>query len=206
MTNRIKLGSLVLGNTYRSPALVAKMAAELDQASKGRFILGMGAGWFEREHQAYGWTFPSIKERQDRLEEACELVGPVAYEKGVALTFSVDGQLPPARADRDRVLQVLDNLLGNAIKFTPSGGGVHVGAAAGDHEIVVTVTDTGPGIPEEDRPHVFDRFWQVRRSDRAGAGLGLAIVRGIVEAHGGRAWVEGDPVGGSVFRFSLPTG
>ncbi|MEM7028943.1 MAG: LLM class flavin-dependent oxidoreductase [Chloroflexota bacterium] len=74
MTKRIKLGSLVLGNTYRNPALVAKMAAELDQASRGRFILGIGAGWFEREHQAYGWPFPSLKERQDRLEEACALI------------------------------------------------------------------------------------------------------------------------------------
>jgi len=74
MTKRLKLGSLVLGNTYRNPALVAKMAAELDQASKGRFTLGIGAGWFEREHQAYGWDFPSMKERQDRLEEACELI------------------------------------------------------------------------------------------------------------------------------------
>jgi F420-dependent oxidoreductase-like protein len=74
MTKRLKLGSLVLGNTYRNPALVAKMAAELDQASKGRFILGIGAGWFKREHQAYGWDFPSMKERQDRLEEACELI------------------------------------------------------------------------------------------------------------------------------------
>ena len=74
MTKRLKLGSLVLGNTYRNPALVAKMAAELDQASKGRFILGIGAGWFKREHQAYGWDFPSMKERQDRLEESCELI------------------------------------------------------------------------------------------------------------------------------------
>ncbi len=74
MTKRLKLGSLVLGNTYRNPALVAKMAAELDQASKGRLILGIGAGWFEREHQAYGWDFPSMKERQDRLEEACALI------------------------------------------------------------------------------------------------------------------------------------
>ncbi len=74
MTKRLKLGSLVLGNPYRNPALVAKMAAELDQASKGRFTLGIGAGWFEREHQAYGWDFPSMKERQDRLDEACELI------------------------------------------------------------------------------------------------------------------------------------
>ena len=81
MTKRIKLGSLVLGNPYRNPALVAKMAAELDQASKGRFILGIGAGWFEREHQAYGWDFPSMKERHDRLDEACELIRKLFTEQ-----------------------------------------------------------------------------------------------------------------------------
>ena len=81
MTKRIKLGSLVLGNPYRNPALVAKMAAELDQASKGRFILGIGAGWFEREHQAYGWEFPSMKERHDRLDEACELIRKLFTEE-----------------------------------------------------------------------------------------------------------------------------
>jgi len=86
MTQRLKLGHLVLGNTYRNPALVAKMAATLDQASKGRFTLGIGAAWFKREHEAYGWDFPSMRERQDRLQEACELIrklftadGPVDY-------------------------------------------------------------------------------------------------------------------------------
>jgi alkanesulfonate monooxygenase SsuD/methylene tetrahydromethanopterin reductase-like flavin-dependent oxidoreductase (luciferase family) len=86
MTERLELGHLVLGNTYRNPALVAKMAATLDQAAKGRLVLSLGAAWCEREHQAYGWDFPSMKERQDRLEEACELIrrlftadGPVDY-------------------------------------------------------------------------------------------------------------------------------
>ena len=74
MTNRLRLGHLVLGNTYRNPALVAKMATTLDQISKGRFTLGIGAAWFKREHEAYGWHFPSMKERQDRFEEACELI------------------------------------------------------------------------------------------------------------------------------------
>ena len=74
ITRKLKLGTLVAGNPYRSPALVAKMAAEIDQASKGRLILGLGAGWFEREHRAYGWDFASMKERQDRLEEACALI------------------------------------------------------------------------------------------------------------------------------------
>ena len=87
MTQRLKLGGLVMGNTYRNPALVAKMATTLDQASKGRFILGIGAAWFKREHEAYGWDFPSLKERSDRLQEACELIrklftadGPVDYD------------------------------------------------------------------------------------------------------------------------------
>ena len=86
MTKKLRMGHLVLGNTYRNPALVAKMAATLDQASKGRFVLGIGASWFKREHEAYGWDFPSMKERSDRFQEACELIrklftadGPVDY-------------------------------------------------------------------------------------------------------------------------------
>ena len=86
MTEKLRLGGLVMGNTYRNPALVAKMATTLDQASKGRFTLGLGSAWFRREHEAYGWDFPSMKERQDRLQEACELIrklftadGPVDY-------------------------------------------------------------------------------------------------------------------------------
>ncbi len=74
MTSRLRLGHLVLGNTYRNPALVAKMAATLDQISHGRFTLGIGAAWFKREHAAYGWDFPSMRERQDRFEEACGLI------------------------------------------------------------------------------------------------------------------------------------
>ena len=87
MTRKLRLGHLVLGNTYRNPGLLAKMATTLDQASEGRFELALGAAWFKREHEAYGWTFPSMKERQDRFEEACELLrlmfasdGPVDYQ------------------------------------------------------------------------------------------------------------------------------
>ena len=86
MTEKLRLGHLVLGNTYRNPALLAKMATTLDQASKGRFTLALGAGWYEREHDAFGWDFPSMKERSDRFQEACELIrklfnadGPVDY-------------------------------------------------------------------------------------------------------------------------------
>ena len=87
MTQKLRLGHLVLGNTYRNPGLLAKMATTLDQASLGRFELALGAAWFKREHEAYGWTFPSMRERQDRFQEACELLrllftadGPVDYQ------------------------------------------------------------------------------------------------------------------------------
>lgn len=73
-TSKLRLGHLVLGNTYRNPGLVAKMATTVDQVSHGRFTLGIGAAWFKREHEAYGWNFPSMKERQDRFEEACQLI------------------------------------------------------------------------------------------------------------------------------------
>ena len=82
MTRRLRLGHLVLGNTYRNPALVAKMAATLDQVSGGRFVLALGTGWFEREHQAFGWEFPSMRERQDRLEEACALIRALFTHEG----------------------------------------------------------------------------------------------------------------------------
>lgn len=74
MTRKLRLGNLVIGNTYRNPALVAKIAGTIDTLSEGRFTLAIGAGWYQREHEAYGWTFPSMKERQDRFEEACELI------------------------------------------------------------------------------------------------------------------------------------
>jgi alkanesulfonate monooxygenase SsuD/methylene tetrahydromethanopterin reductase-like flavin-dependent oxidoreductase (luciferase family) len=87
MTEKLRLGHMVLGNTYRNPALVAKMATTIDQISHGRFTLGIGAAWFKREHEAYGWVYPSVRERQDRLEESCALIrklftadGPVDYE------------------------------------------------------------------------------------------------------------------------------
>ncbi len=86
MTERLRMGHLVLANTFRHPSLVAEMAATLDQASQGRFVLGIGSAWFAREHEAFGWDFPPMKERSDRLEEACELIhlmfnaeGPVSY-------------------------------------------------------------------------------------------------------------------------------
>jgi signal transduction histidine kinase len=99
---------------------------------------------------------------------------------------------------------VFENLLGNALKFTAPGGRVTLGAQAGDNEVLFRVTDTGAGIPPEHLPHLFDRFWQARAGERRGAGLGLPIVKGIVEAHGGTIQVESTPGQGTTFLFTIP--
>jgi signal transduction histidine kinase len=107
-------------------------------------------------------------------------------------------------ADKGRILQCLGNLVHNAIKFTPAGGQVSVGAELRDHEVIFDVTDDGPGIPDEDIEHLFERFWQGGSSDHRGVGLGLTITKSLVEAHGGRIWVESSPGRGSRVAFSLP--
>jgi signal transduction histidine kinase len=102
------------------------------------------------------------------------------------------------------VLQVLGNLLGNAVKFTGEGGRITAGAQVHGSEVRFHVRDTGKGIPPEQLPYIFDRYWQAKDTASRGAGLGLAIAKGLVEAHGGRIWAESIPGRGSTFFFSLP--
>jgi signal transduction histidine kinase len=127
-----------------------------------------------------------------------------ANEKSLTLEV-VD---PPAglvvRADQDRVMQAIGNLIGNAVKFTEPGGRVTVSAKPVRDEVELRVQDTGPGIPAEAIPHLFERFWQGDSGDRRGIGLGLAIAKGIVEAHGGRINVESELGTGTSFTFTLP--
>lgn len=137
------------------------------------------------------------------VAEALELVRPLL--DGYELEVQQPATLPAVRADRDRVNQVFSNLVGNAIKFTPRGGRITIGAAAANGEVVFRVADTGQGMSEAQLRHLFDRFWQGDRKDRRGAGLGLAIAKGIVEAHGGRIWVESALGAGTTFYFSIPT-
>jgi PAS domain S-box-containing protein len=129
---------------------------------------------------------------------------PIASSAAVLLRTEVEHDLPAVWADRDRLLQVFDNLVGNAIKFNNPGGVVTLGAEAGEGEVTFWVKDTGSGITNEHLPHVFDRFWRGGRQTRRGAGLGLAIVKGIVEAHGGRVWVQSAMGQGSTFYFTVP--
>jgi len=138
------------------------------------------------------------------LSQAKETFRQIAAEKKVQ--FEVDAPTPDLalRADEDRAAQVLGNLLGNAFKFTPAGGRVALNVSRSDGEARFQVTDTGPGLSEEQIGRLFEPFWQGRPGDRRGVGLGLTIARGIVEAHGGRMWVDGTPGKGSTFSFSLP--
>jgi PAS domain S-box-containing protein len=139
------------------------------------------------------------------VSDAVEAQKALAYAASLELRIEMGPDLPEVWADRERLLQVFENLIGNAVKFTEAEGRITVGAAARDDEVLFWVADTGRGAAPEDLPHLFDRFWQARKTERRGAGLGLPIVKGIVEAHRGRVWVESVQNRGSTFFFTIPT-
>ena len=136
---------------------------------------------------------------------AVGMVSGEVEQRSITLQLDLPPDLNAVPVDASRIVQVITNLLGNAIKFTDAGGTVTVRAANGPTSVVVSVEDTGIGIEPESLTRIFDRFWQARPTPRRGSGLGLAIARGIIEAHGGRIWVESEMGRGSVFSFTLPT-
>ncbi len=138
------------------------------------------------------------------VEEAVDNARPLAEAKSIALCSHVPAEPTRAFYDRERILQVLANLIGNALKFTEAGGRIDVSVESDPDEVRFTVTDTGCGIPPEKLAGIFDRFSQGAKRDRTGLGLGLYIAERIVDAHAGRVWVESHPGEGSVFHFALP--
>jgi signal transduction histidine kinase len=138
------------------------------------------------------------------VREACALSAHAAEARAVALQCEASPDLPRIMADRDRLLQVFGNLIGNALKFTDRGGTVTVRAEQEGAVVRFTVSDTGSGIDRANLPYVFDRFWQAAQAGTGGAGLGLAIARGIVGAHGGGIGVESEPGRGTAFHFTIP--
>ena len=139
------------------------------------------------------------------ISESVEAQKQLAESASLELALDVTEDLPDIWADHDRLLQVFENLIGNAVKFTEPGGRILVGASSRGKEVLFWVKDTGSGIAAENLPFVFERHWQAENSDRQGAGLGLPIVKGIVDGHGGRIWVESTPGVGSTFFFTIPT-
>lgn len=137
------------------------------------------------------------------FEEALSLLMPLASEKQVELTFHAEPDLQ-IHADPERLFQVLSNLISNAIKFTPADGKIVVAAMSNGDDIVFSVRDSGKGIPAEQLPHIFDRYWTAKEGNATGTGLGLYISQGIIKAHGGQLLAESTPGEGSEFRFTVP--
>jgi two-component system OmpR family sensor kinase/two-component system sensor histidine kinase BaeS len=152
----------------------------------------------------------------DVARRVAAAVDPIAVENGINLTVTLPPDLPAVSADGERLKQVLHNLLSNALRHTPQGGQITISVelasalspvAPSPSNLLVTVTDTGSGISEEELPYIFDRFYRADRSRSevgGGSGLGLSISRGIVEAHGGRIWAESQPGSGTQITFTLP--
>ena len=140
---------------------------------------------------------------RDLLIETLDGFSSLALDASLELQADAPATLPMVLGDRGRLLQVLSNLVGNAIKFTSAGGHIRIGAERRGNEVCFWVADTGSGIEAEVLSHIFDRFWQARRTDRRGTGLGLFIAKALVEAHGGRIWVESAPGQGSTFYFTV---
>ena len=139
------------------------------------------------------------------IAEVVETYGEQARAKGVSLTMDDASAVVEATADEGRLQQVLSNLVENAVKFTPSGGEVHVDVEHKGRWLEVRVADRGIGVAPEDMPHVFERFYKAGRSqNQGGTGLGLAIAKHIVQSHGGRIWVSRREEGGSTFAFTIP--
>jgi PAS domain S-box-containing protein len=139
------------------------------------------------------------------LREMCDSHDRIAAQKKQRIVCETKDSLPPVCGDHDRLVQVFGNLIGNAMKFTPERGSITIEAHPDGNQVRFVVRDTGPGIPEADLRQVFTPYWQAKKTAHMGAGLGLAIVRGIVEAHGGTVWAENAPGGGAMFSFTIPS-
>jgi signal transduction histidine kinase len=169
---------------------MSKLVADLLHVSKiegGRLSIDKG------EHE------PS-----DILRQVLDMFCPLASRKAQELLCFLPDERAPIACDRERIHQVLSNLVGNALKFTPEEGRIRLAARVMPDEVEFSVSDSGPGIDSADIPHIFDRYWQAAGKKRHGAGLGLAIAQGIVHAHGGRMWVDSELGQGATFRFTLP--
>jgi two-component system phosphate regulon sensor histidine kinase PhoR len=139
------------------------------------------------------------------IAHVVERIGPQTERAGLRIEVAAAAKPPPVYADRERIDQVLLNLMHNAVKFTPVGGVITLGAEDGGDVVRFEVRDTGVGISPDDLPRIFERFYKADRARHSqGTGLGLAIAKHIVQAHGGEIWAESNPGGGTIVRFTLP--
>ena len=199
----IRLSAHLLGDAPTSPA-AQRQAAIIDRAAvRMERLIGdlldiasIEAGHLSIEVKAF--------RALELVSEAVEAIEPLAAAKAQHVHLDVTASAAIVACDRSRILQVLGNILGNAVKFTPADGAITARAELVDRTVSFSVSDSGPGIAPEQLPHVFDRFWQAKETARAGTGLGLAICKGIIDSHGGRIWVESAIGAGTTFYFTLP--
>lgn len=138
------------------------------------------------------------------VEEVAEAQKSQIEAASLSLEVSLPEGLPLVLADKDRIQQVFENLISNAVKLTPAGGRVTLGAAPNEDGVRFFVTDSGPGFAPETLSQIFDRYWRARSSGHLSTGLGLSICKGIVDAHGGRIWAANEPGQGATIAFTLP--
>jgi signal transduction histidine kinase len=180
----------VAANINRYAARMKRLICDIDD------VANLNAG-----HLAFT---PARGDATRSIIEAVQTSQPTAAAKGISLETDIDDTPLWADFDNDRLLQVLGNLIGNALKFTAPGGHIWVRGARVGNDIRLAVSDTGPGVPAGMLEAIFERFWQVGSDDRRGSGLGLYICKRLVEAHGGRIWAESTIGKGSTFCVTLP--
>ncbi|HYI01050.1 sensor histidine kinase [Hyalangium sp.] len=217
----------VVSHDLKTPLIVVRMNAEMllhaarspgeERRKQGRRHMELVLRAVEQMHElisgildrarVQGMPIPLAPQPlpvEGLFHQALEVLRPLALSKFQELRVEVAPGLPRVSADRERILQVLGNLVGNAIKFTPPRGLITLRARPADGMVRLSVKDNGPGIPPEDVPNLFERFWRASNALERGTGLGLSIAKSIVEAHGGTLWVESRPGAGSTFFFTLP--
>jgi two-component system, OmpR family, phosphate regulon sensor histidine kinase PhoR len=188
--NRVRFLEIILEHSQRLARLTDDLLrlSQMDADRLGLEIRGVGVQQF--------------------VESCVETAQRPAAERDLRISVNLSSRLPDMAADRRRLAEVLQNLLDNAIQYTPPGGQIMLSASANGSEVTFTVSDTGIGIPQTDQPRIFERFYRVdvaRSREVGGTGLGLAIAKHLVEAHGGRIWVESEVGQGSQFHFTVPT-
>ena len=189
LPDTLKAGKLV-GTALHAKAAMQELIESLLEQSK------LESGNLELELQ------PGHLE--DVIGRATQMLGALASEKSIDIDVIPANKLPMVRFDTARVSQVLANILGNAVKFTPAGGKITVSTSAHKEGVCISIADTGPGIPKHQLDYVFERFWQARATHKRGTGLGLAIAKSVIDAHGGKIWAESDLGQGAKFSFTLP--
>jgi signal transduction histidine kinase len=207
LRNPLSVVALTLGRLRGMPEVVERAGGSLDRAQVALSrvnrllddlleIARIEAGAL---NLACERTWPA-----ELVADAVNLHRPLADQRGIDLRVASGEDLPAVSVDRHRVGQVLSNLIGNALKFTPSGRSVEVSAHAAGACVCFVVADTGPGIPADQLPRLFDRFYRAPGVKESGTGLGLAIVKGIVEAHGGTVRAESELGRGTRMLFEIP--